>query len=159
MVVRRCSVPFACSVNGMVHSRLPLIEEGNVYRNTYQACYSIEFDGMCYGVAIWTSPVALNRMSEKRSLELRRMALTDDAPRNTATRFLSIMIKDIRASFPDIVLLISYQDTSVHSGTIYKAGNWTPACVSNNYDWGVTRNRKVAQAPSSKVRWEYRLKV
>ena len=48
-------------------------------------------------------------------------AIASDAPKYTATRMLSIMVKRIKKEFPDIVRLISYQDTEVHKGTIYKA--------------------------------------
>jgi hypothetical protein len=72
---------------------------------------------------------------------------------------LAKMEKDIRKRFPDIIKLISYQDTEVHQGTIYKAANWvatskTKAGLSWS-DLGRTRNAEQSQA--SKVRWEREL--
>jgi len=46
------------------------------------------------GVAIWSSPVAQNRMKDgKTILELRRLALSDVCPYNTASWAISKMIK------------------------------------------------------------------
>lgn len=105
----------------------------------------------------WSSPVAQNRMKDgKRILELRRLALSDVCPKNTATFAISRMIKKIRVKFPDIIKLVSYQDTSVHLGTIYKAANWTKAGQVEFMDWNTSaRKRRTKQSDSSKIRWEY----
>ena len=51
--------------------------------------------------------------------------------------------------------LISYQDTDVHHGTIYKAANWEAGRVSSGDDWvRNNRHRKASQTASVKVRWE-----
>jgi len=91
-------------------------------------------------------------------LELRRLAISPEAPRNTATRMLSFMRKHIVAMFPDIALLISYQDTEVHLGTIYKADNWDRVHESPGVAWNTEkRERNVEQSLAPKIRWEYRL--
>jgi hypothetical protein len=94
-------------------------------------------------------------------LELRRMAIADDCPKNTASRMLSWMRKDVQTRFPEIIRLISYQDTEVHYGTIYKASGWK--CVNadkpTQVDWNTTKRvRNKAQSDAPKVRWEYELK-
>ena len=48
---------------------------------------------------------------------------------------IRIMALDIAKRFPDIETLISYRDTSVHKGTIYKASGWEVMAHSAGYDW------------------------
>jgi hypothetical protein len=72
---------------------------------------------------------------------------------------LSKMEKDIRKRFPDIIRLISYQDTEVHLGTIYKAANWVAVSQSKaGLSWSDSgRERNAEQSQASKVRWERNL--
>tara|TARA_Y100000310_G_scaffold294578_1_gene325158 strand:+ start:263 stop:472 length:210 start_codon:yes stop_codon:yes gene_type:complete len=65
------------------------------------------------------------------------------------------MEKYIRTNLPQIERLISYQDTEVHHGTIYKAANWTVGRISSGDDWvRNNRHRKASQTAAVKVRWE-----
>ena len=99
-------------------------------------------------------------------LELRRMAISQEAPKNTASRMIKIMIKIIKKTFPDIWKLISYQDTEVHNGTIYKASGWVAANLSGKPNWYhptkkyknrvAMTNPIVSNAP--KIRWEKQIK-
>jgi hypothetical protein len=118
-----------------------------------------EYDNIAYGSAIWSSPVAANRLKEgKTALELRRMAIADDAPKNTASRMIGVMRKIIKKEFPHITLLLSYQDTDVHQGTIYKASGWYLASKNKGTSWtNNTRKRNKEQSLSDKIRWEFRL--
>ena len=147
----------ASALNAKWHSRLPAIHWSNIVRNTHYVCYGIYLGAECVGVAIWSSPVAQNRFADgKKMLELRRLALSDRCPKNSASRVISIMVKLIRRKFPDVVRLISYQDTAVHKGTIYKASNWKPAAETAFVSWTTkTRARRKDQATGKKVRWEY----
>lgn len=146
----------ACELNEKWHSRLPKIHWSNVVRNTHYVCYAAEYDYKYYAVGIWSSPVAQNRFPDgKKMLELRRLAICGDAPKNTATRIMSIMIKLIKKKFPEINRLISYQDTEVHSGTIYKAGGWKVGGESAGISWTTkNRQRNKEQTMAKKVRWE-----
>jgi len=138
---------------------LPYIHWSNVVRNTHYVCYGAKYDSNWYAVGIWSSPVAQNRFKDgKKMLELRRMAICNDAPRNTATRMISVMTSLIHKRFPDIKRLISYQDTEVHNGTIYKASNWFIGGDSEGVSW-TTQNRKrnKEQTLAKKIRWEYLL--
>ena len=150
----------ACQLNEQWHSRLPIIDWSNVVRNTHYVCYAAEWECEFYASAIWSSPVAQNRFKNgKQILELRRLAISPEAPRNTATRMLGWMRKDIASRFPDIALLISYQDTEVHLGTIYKADNWVAAAESEGLEWNTeSRKRNKEQSLAVKVRWEYKLR-
>jgi hypothetical protein len=72
---------------------------------------------------------------------------------------LRFMRSWIKQNKPTIAMLISYQDTEVHQGTIYKADNWVPASLSEGLSWTTakrTRNKEQSLAP--KVRWEYKLR-
>jgi hypothetical protein len=153
------SAAFACKLNKKWHSRLPIIDWSNVVRNTYSICYGAEWGGTFWAVAIWSSPVAQNRFKDgKTILELRRLAISGDAPKFTATRMISQMVKDIKKRFPEIKRLISYQDTEVHSGTIYKASNWVAVTESRGLMWNTEkRKRSPEQTTAKKIRWELQI--
>jgi len=115
-----------------------------------------EFDGLWYAVAAWSQPVA--RLLPQDWLELRRMAIADDAPKNTATRMLGWMTRLIRKRFPGCPRLVSYQDTEVHQGTIYKAAGWIATNLSDGGEWTrPSRTRISSQTASPKQRWELQL--
>ena len=149
----------ACELNAKWHSRFPEIHWSNVVRNKHYICYGAKYEGEYFAVGIWSSPIAANRLKDGQLLlELRRMAINDKAPKNTASRMLSYMRKDIKKKFPDVLRLISYQDTEAHFGTIYKASGWNLASAPVSIDWNTsTRKRNVAQSSAPKVRWEYNL--
>jgi hypothetical protein len=155
--VRQIGAIAACELNAIWHSRVPLIDWSNVVRNRFYVCYALEHFGVSYGVAIWSSPVAANRLKDgQRLLELRRLALSPECPKNSATWMLAQMQKDIAWRLPEIIRLISYQDTEVHQGTIYKAANWRLANVQTEGQGWTTgkRARRVEQTMAPKNRWE-----
>ena len=160
LVLVECKATHACKLNAVWHSRFPKIDWSNVVRNTHSVCYVFEYEGVAYAVAIWSSPIAGNRLKDgNRLLELRRMAVAPDAPKNCASRMLSIMRRKIELKFKDIIRLISYQDTEVHKGTIYKASGWRCASTQDvAVDWTTSkRKRAKAQSGAPKIRWEYDL--
>jgi hypothetical protein len=158
--VSRCNVHRACQLNELWHSRFPKIDWSNVVRNKDSACYVAEYDDVAYATAIWSSPIAANRLSEgSTALELRRMAVCCDAPANTASRMLGIMRRLIFRDFPHITLLVSYQDTEVHQGTIYKASGWRAVAQNKGTSWSNNkRSRNKEQSMADKIRWELRLR-
>lgn len=120
--------------------------------------YTAEFTGILYAVAIWTDPVAANRLKDGfNRLELRRLAISPDALDNTASRMISWMRKDVKKRWPKLVGLVSYQDTSAHQGTIYKASSWKMVDTRGApTKWSVNgRARNNEQSKSPKVRWEW----
>lgn len=144
-------------LNKAWHSRLP-----KVGASQFRVCYAAEFSGVIYAVAAWSNPVA-RLLPQQQWLELRRMAVSDDAPKNTASRMIGWMVRDIRKRFPEVHRLISYQDCEVHKGTIYAASGWTRAdgYVSRKRGLGPTtawasRNRqgRTDQAVAPRMRWE-----
>ncbi len=150
----------ACDLNAMWHSRFPYIHWSNVVRNKRSVCFAATYGGLYWASAIWSSPIAANRLKNgDKMLELRRMAIASEAPRNTASRMLKLMRHWIVNNFDEITTLISYQDTDVHHGTIYKASNWI--AVSQTKDglaWDQTRKRNTAQSTAPKVRWELQIR-
>ena len=155
------SAKAACDLNFRWHSRFPNIHWSNVVRNKRYICFAAKFEGVYFAVAIWSSPIAGNRLKDGwLLLELRRMAICEQAPKNTASRMLSWMRKDISKRFPEIIRLISYQDTGVHLGTIYKASGWKLVnTMSKEVDWNSSnRKRNKPQSDAPKVRWELDLK-
>ena len=149
-------VETACGLCKKWHSRLPIIKPSNIYRNKYQVCYTAEYKHQFFAVAIWSSPVS-RHLDPQKTIELRRMAICDSSPKNTASRMISVMIKKIRAKFPSLNLAVSYQDTEVHTGTIYKASGWTATQITKGADWNVSRDRDASQSTADKIRWEYEL--
>lgn len=147
---------YACELNALWHSKLPYIHWSNVVRNTHYVCYVAVFNNIIYGVGIFSSPVAQNRMKDGKSvLELRRLAIAPDAPKFTASRMLSIMAKLISKRFPGIKKIISYQDTEVHLGTIYKAAGWGISHKTKNRSWTTSkRKRNKEQSIADKICWQ-----
>ena len=145
----------AVQLNKHWHSRLPIITNakigdtisfGAIYKNIYFAC------------AIWTRPIA-RMFNGLGYLELRRMAIANDSPKNTSTRMIKIMKVLIKKNLPHINKLISYQDTAVHNGTIYKASGWSVGGYRKNIGKGWnTRLRNTMQTASNKIRWEKQIK-
>ncbi len=152
----KCSIDTAIWLNETWHSVFPRIDKSNVARGGRVECFAAEYANRYYATAIWTRPIAANRMTDGDLLiELRRMAISPNAPKNTATRFLAWMTRSIRNSQPDVIRLISYQDTDHHAGTIYKAAGWRATTTSKNADWSThKRPRAKAQSSAPKVRWE-----
>ena len=141
-------------LNESWHSRLPQI------RNS-QGCLflGLQYSGEFWGVAILGRPIA-RLFNDLPYLELRRMALRDGIPKNTGSRFLRLIAIYIRKHYPLISKLISYQDSAVHHGTIYKAAGWKAIGFrkGGRLAWdSPTRKRNLCQADGDKIRWELAL--
>ena len=139
-------------LNKKWHSRLPSVG-GFVVGSFYGAMHK----GIIYAVAWWSTPVTRGN-NNKGMWELRRMAISDESPKNTASFMLGKMRRIIKKTMPEIKILISYQDTEVHKGTIYAASGWKVKGKSTvgNQGWN-TRQGRSNQSTSDKVRWEYEM--
>ena len=155
--IKEIGVRGACILNEKWHSRLPQIDWSNVTRNRYYICFGAMFDNCWLAVGIWSSPVNQS-FDIDTVLELRRMAIAPEAPKNTASRMIRIMVALIRERLPSIKRFISYQDTEVHRGTIYKAAGWQAVDTIKYRPWNKTRQRAVSQSNADKLRWEYSMK-
>ena len=147
----------ASALNEVWHSRLPAIHWSNIVRNRYYVCYGASYMGVWVACAIWSSPVNQN-FDIVKTLELRRMAISELCPKNTATNLISRMVRDIEKRLPLVTKLISYQDTEVHFGTIYKASNWYIDAETKFVTWGKSRKRAADQSKADKIRWGYTIK-
>ena len=158
IVIEEIKAQPASLLNNIWHSRLPEIHWSNIVRNTCNVCYVFKYKEALIGVAIWSSPVSralLKQYGKDRILELRRLALSDVCPRNTASHVIARMEKLIVKKFENICKLISYQDTATHLGTIYKASNWTKVITTKGHNWTTpARPRKKTDSTSNKIRWE-----
>ena len=144
-------------LNKKWHSRLP--DPGGFYvRGLF---FGAEYKNYLFAVAGWSEPIA-RMLGGLDLLELRRFAIAPEAPRNTASRVLSIMTGIIKKDYPEFWKLISYQDTEVHTGTIYKACGWINENISSEGDqnWVKTHGRKSSslQTTAAKIRWVKQLK-
>jgi hypothetical protein len=135
----------AQKLNALWHSRLPIYDTGFCLNSTIS--YGAECGGVYYAIAIWTNPVAA-ALPQHEWLELRRMAISDDAPKNTASRMLAFMARDIKRRFPRVIRLVSYQDCEAHAGTIYKAAGWEATALHRGGSW----NRPNAKNQNGKPR-------
>jgi len=150
-----CGVKRAIELNRTWHSVLPKVVESNIVRNRRQVCYTAEYDGIDYAVAIWTDPVA-RMLNDVPRLELRRLAIAPEAPKNTASRMIRWMRNDVKKRWPELVQLVSYQDMAHHDGTIYRASGWKESIVSEGGEWAVpSRYRVKVQSGAKKQRWEW----
>lgn len=160
LTIRECSVHWAQRLNALWHSVLPITDYGNLVRNTRYIAYWADFEDRAFAVAIWTTPIAANRLIDGFiALELRRFAISSDAPKNTASRMLGIMRRMILRKWPDTSRLVSYQAVEHHLGTIYRAAGWKCTAESEAVAWHEGEYRAPMQTTSAKARWEYDLSL
>lgn len=153
----------ARELNAKWHSMLPRTDLGNLLCGTTSVAYAAEFDGRYYAVAIWTQPIIAS-LCDGRTIELRRLAISADTPKNTASRMLAVMRKLVPRKFPQITKAVSYLAVDVHAGTIYKAAGWTPvgdivAARPQRYS-NINKNTRATgplQTTSRKQRWEMKI--
>jgi hypothetical protein len=153
----------ARELNAAWHSRLPKFGSGFVREQPF-LCFGAAYVGRIYSVAIWSNPVA-RLLPQSEWLELRRLANAPDAPRNTASRMLAVMVKLIRRIRPEITRLISYQDKDAHTGTIYRAAGWTATAEHSGGSWNRPNSKNTGGTPRTrpdrngaigpKQRWEF----
>ncbi len=124
LAVVPCDVQHARILTERWHSRLPLTQSG-----PWMYAFRAAFDGMTYGVALVHNPSA--RTLPRDWLELRRLTVAPDAPPHTASRMLGQIRRWLQRN-TKASRLISYQDPSVHKGTIYRAAGWTIGYVASD---------------------------
>jgi hypothetical protein len=115
---------------------------------------AVYHNGRCVGGMLWDRPIA-RHIDQWTVLELTRMYLLDECPRNSESRCLGLATRMIRRLFPEVRQLIAYSDPSYgHQGTIYKAAGWVFDGVTVGKEWtprnGVLRRNK---ATGPKLRW------
>lgn len=153
----------ARDLNHRWHSMLPRTDLGNLLCGNMSVAYGAMFEEQWYAVAIWSQPI-IRSVCDGKTIELRRLAISADAPKNTASRMLSIMCRLVPTKFPFVKKAVSYLAVDVHAGTIYRASGWTPVGQVVNARpqrfSGVnakTRATAPLQTTSRKQRWEIQL--
>lgn len=161
LTIRECSIRRAQELNALWHSVLPETSLQNLLGNPIVTAHWADFEDIAYAVAIWTTPLAANRLSDGwNALELRRFAIASDAPKNTATRMLAVMSRLLSRKYPRINRLISYQSIAHHSGTIYKAAGWKQTAKTGMLSWVGHHGQKTKdQINTDKLRWEKPLRL
>jgi hypothetical protein len=155
-------VDTAIALNRHWHSRLPRLVRSNLTRRSNKVFWVAVFDGVYFAVAVWTNPVA-RLLPQDTWIELRRFAIAPDAPKNTASRMLSWMTRQLPREIPALVRAVSYQDTEVHTGAIYRAAGWEKTALSDasygdHHQWSnKSRQRATGQSNAAKQRWEINL--
>ena len=150
----------AVELNKLWHSRLPIYKSGCCLKA--KICFAAHYKNVYFAVAIWDNPTA-RLIDQKRCLELKRLAISNDAPKNTASRFIKVMAYWIKKEFIEINHLISYQDVEAHNGTIYKASNWEEEHYHSGGTWyryNSTQKRArpdLNTATGPKIRWGKKL--
>lgn len=150
----------AAELNRKWHSMLPRTDLGNLLCGSTSVAYGALHQDVWYATAIWTQPI-IQAMCDGHTIELRRFAIDEYAPRNTASWMLARMRKMLKAKWPHLRRLISYLAVDVHDGTIYKASGWQPIGKIVNARpqrfSNVNRNTRATgplQTTSRKQRWE-----
>jgi hypothetical protein len=144
----------ALEFNRLWHSQLPRLDR----RVAAWLCYGASDNGQYRAIAVWSLPVARLLPQDGSCLELRRFAIALGCPKNTASRMLGWMVRDLGRRRPAARRLVSYQDCNVHTGTIYKASGWSPTPAPGGGAWNHGSRRRVARRILKKIRWELHLK-
>ena len=93
----------------------------------------LEWEGQLVGAAIWgygTRPLhtiqrCFPSLTSKDYLELVRLCVLDQMPRNTETQFLKMQIAFIKANYPPVKVLLSWADgMRGKPGFVYQAASW-----------------------------------
>lgn len=92
-------------------------------------CFSIKHNNELVGAIIYgqMSTTAWKKFADKESevIELRRLVLIDDCPRNSESRVIGKSLKWIKKNDLTLKVVVSYADPNYgHTGVIYRASNF-----------------------------------
>jgi hypothetical protein len=117
--VRQCNVEDIKPVIERVHY------SHSIFGVTTDFCYAVEDHRLSppVGGAIFGKPAAYNvakKYGAEGLTELRRFVLIDECPRNSESRLIAFMLRDLKRK--GVKRVLSYADPAQgHGGTIYKA--------------------------------------
>lgn len=108
----------------------------NVNGMKTSVCFKLVHNDEIVGAIMYgaVSTTAWKRYGEKESdvMELRRLILLDDVPRNSESWFISRTIAQVKELYPYVKVLVSYADPAHgHVGYVYQATNWIYLGQSN----------------------------
>ena len=116
LIVRLCSFKDISNIFERYHYK------GKHMGGGISECFSLLYNGNIVGGAVLGKPRHENKYPD--SIDIRRMALIDECPKNSESFFLSKIILWIKKN-TYYKKVLSYADKSVgHVGTIYKAANF-----------------------------------
>lgn len=115
--------------------------------NNSQLHFGAFLDGRLHGVMSFGPPMDKSKVLGlvegtpwNGMLELNRMAFDDELPRNSESRCISLAMRMLRKSAPQVKWVLSYADAcSCGDGTIYRASNFLLT--------GIRENKTVARLP------------
>lgn len=148
-------------LNKAWHSMLPRTDLGNLLCGNMSVAYGASYELAWYAVAIYSQPIVA-AMCDSKTIELRRLAICSQAPKNTASRMMALTRRLLKKKWPHLRRIISYQAVDVHKGTIYKADGWMPvghivAARPRRSPGSLQRATGPLQTQSRKLRWEKQL--
>jgi hypothetical protein len=152
----------AADLNKKWHSMLPRTDLGNLLCGNTSVAYAAEYQGRYLAVAIFSQPIIHAIAKGGKTIELRRLAICVDSPKNTASRMLAICRRLVKKKYPQMEKMVSYLAVDVHKGTIYRAAGWTPcgaivAARPQRKRGDKGRATGPLQTHSRKQRWEMAL--
>lgn len=159
LIIEEVGMRAAAELNRQWHSMLPRTDLGNLLCGNTSVAYAARFAGRYFAVAIFSQPIIRAIAKDGETIELRRLAICTESPKNTASRMLSICKKLVANKYPQMKKIISYLAVDVHCGTIYRAAGWHPVGdISNARPQRMTgdhgRSTGPLQTTSRKQRWE-----
>lgn len=99
------------------------------YSETYRSMKQVHIfnlihkSGKLHGICVYGQPISRHE-NEAKTIELRKLCLIDETPKNTESFFIAKTIKWLKKN-TDYFKVISYSDPNIgHEGTIYKASNF-----------------------------------
>jgi hypothetical protein len=162
LTIQEIDMRTACVLNKKWHSLLPRTDLGNMLAGNTSVAYAAYFEGRYYAVAIFSQPIIRAIAKDGKTIELRRLAICAESPKNTASRMLSVCRKLVKKKYPQMEKCVSYLAIDHHKGTIYKASGWrqvgvisSPRPQRKTGDHG--RATGPLQTHSRKQRWEIEL--
>ena len=115
--VQPCSVSYVGPIIERVHY------SHSIFGVTTDYCYAVYHGDAIVGGAIFGKPAAYNvaqKYGADGLTELRRFVLMDECPRNSESKLIAFMLRDLKRK--GIKRVLSYADPAQgHAGTIYKA--------------------------------------
>jgi len=98
---------------------------GCKYSVGFKAVYNNKIVGAMFFGEMSTTAWKKFGKTEKSVLELRRLVLVDECPRNSESRFIGFSLRHIKKTMPLVNVIVSYADPNHgHTGIIYKASNF-----------------------------------
>lgn len=140
-------------------SDLPQLSEAAVTRTPPVVAFGAEYSGWLYAVAVWSAPIS-PRLNDDHTLELRRLAMCEAAPPDTASWMLDAMSRAIPEVCPEIRRLLAYDEFHEDGDVVYETAGWSATGVS----WVKARRNQDAGGFGASVpsvlrqRWELHLR-